>query len=104
MMETFPAPDRPRFDRICTGDTRGMAPDGNHRIVRPDGPDWTVLTPGARRASYRSAQCSEAVARAQRIVRNGGGGVVDVLDDSGSVVRTLTVGSRTRGAADLRVR
>jgi Uncharacterized protein conserved in bacteria (DUF2188) len=81
-----------------------MQTDLNHRIVCPDGDDWTVLTPGARRASYRGANRSEALARAQRIVRNGGGGVIDVLDAAGAVVRTLTVRSRLRGAVDLRVR
>jgi hypothetical protein len=89
------------FAALRCGEPQDM---DNHRIVRPDGPSWTVVTPGSSRASYRSNQCSEAVARAQRIVRNGGGGVVQVLDDSGVVVRSLTVGSRTRGAADLRVR
>jgi Uncharacterized protein conserved in bacteria (DUF2188) len=81
-----------------------MATEGNHRIVCRDGDDWTVVTPGSRRASYRGANRSEALARAQRIVRNGGGGLIDVLDESGSVVRTLTVRSRARGAMDLRVR
>lgn len=78
--------------------------EAHHRLVRPDGSDWTVVTPGAHRASYRSDRRSEAVARAQRIVRNIGGGIVDVLDESGTVVHSVHVGTRTRGAPDLRVR
>jgi hypothetical protein len=72
--------------------------------VRPDGNDWAVLTPGANRASFRSDRRSEAVARATRIIRNAGGGVVDVLDESGDVVQSVSVGARSRGAPDLRVR
>jgi hypothetical protein len=74
------------------------------RIVRPDGDHWAVVTPGARRVSYRASECAEALARAQRIVRNCGGGVIDVLSDDGSLIRTVTVGRRVRGAPDLRVR
>jgi hypothetical protein len=74
------------------------------RIVRPDGDDWAVVTPGARRVSYRASECADALARAQRIVRNCGGGVIDVLDGDGSLIRTVTVGRRVRGAPDLRVR
>ena len=74
------------------------------RIVRPDGDEWAVVTPGARRASFRSPHYSDALARAQRIVRNCGGGVIEVLGDDGSLLRTLTVGRRVRGAPDLRVR
>ena len=74
------------------------------RIVRPDAGEWAVVTPGAARASFRTARCSDAVARAQRIVRNCGGGSIDVLDEAGAVVRQVSVGRRVRGAPDLRVR
>jgi len=74
------------------------------RIVRRDGDQWAVVTPGARRASFRAARFSDAMARAQRIVRNCGGGVIDVVGDDGSLTRSVTVGRRVRGAPDLRVR
>jgi hypothetical protein len=74
------------------------------RIVRRDGDQWAVVTLGARRASFRTPHYSDALARAQRIVRNCGGGVIDVLAEDGSLIRTVTVGRRVRGAPDLRVR
>jgi hypothetical protein len=74
------------------------------RIVRRDGDQWAVVTIGARRASFRTPNYSDALARAQRIVRNCGGGVIDVVGEDGSLIRSVTVGRRVRGAPDLRVR
>lgn len=52
-------------------------------VVPDDGGGWNVLKPGSSRVSVHTRTKKDAIARAQRIVRNAGGGQVRVYDREG---------------------
>lgn len=74
----------------------------SQRIVRFDGRDWVVVAPGADRASFRSSDRGEAVARARRIIRNLGGGQVEICDERDTVQRVIEVTRSRASEPDLR--
>ena len=74
------------------------------RLVRFDGANWVVVAPGADRVSFRSDDRGEAVARARRIVRNLGGGEVEICSEDGAVERVVTVTRSLAQEPDLRPR
>jgi hypothetical protein len=75
-----------------------------HRLVRFDGVNWVVVAPGAERVSFRSDDRGEAIARARRIVRNLGGGQVEICGEHGNVERVVTVTRSLAQEPDLRPR
>jgi len=77
-------------------------PGNPRRLVRYDGEGWVVVSPGAERASYRSPDRGEAIARARRIVRNIGGGEIEVHDRGDRVERVVEVRRSRATRPDLR--
>ena len=77
-------------------------PVTTRRLVRYDGDGWVVLSPGAERASYRSHDRGEAIARARRIVRNIGGGEIEVHDQGDRLERVVEVRRSRASRPDLR--
>lgn len=74
----------------------------SHRLVRFDGRGWVVVAPGADRVSYRSSDRGEAIARARRIVRNLGGGQVEICGERDTVERVIEVTRSPASEPDLR--
>jgi hypothetical protein len=75
------------------------------RVVRPN-PDggWSVVVPGARRASSQHRQRYDAIAVARRTLQNNGGGTVEVVDEAGDAVERQTVlPVRNRRVGDLKL-
>ena len=74
------------------------------RRVVPRGPDgWSVILPGGRRASSTHHERYDAIAAAKRTLQNNGGGMIEVVDESGAVVETQEVPAvRNRRVGDLR--
>ena len=74
-------------------------------MVQPHGDGWSVLVPGARRVSSTHHQRYDAVAVARRTLQNNGGGVIEVLDDTGAVTEQHVVAPvRNRRVGQLRTR
>lgn len=75
------------------------------RVVRPNqSGGWSVMVPGARRASSQHRQRYDAIAVARRTLQNNGGGTVEVVDESGSPVERQTVMPvRNRRVGDIKV-
>jgi len=59
----------------------------NVRIVLPDGEgDWNVKKPGADRASGNFDSKADAIDRARQILRNSGGGELQIRDRHGKII------------------
>lgn len=67
------------------------------RLVEYDGQQWVVRAPASGRASYRGASRPNAVARAKQIVRNLGGGLVEIHARDGSLEQSASVHPRPGG-------
>lgn len=65
--------------------------DGVTRLVEADGDDWVVRSRASDRVSFRGPRRADAVARAKEIVRNLGGGVVEIRGRDGTVEHLATV-------------
>lgn len=65
--------------------------DGVTRLVEADGEGWVVRSRASNRVSFRTANRADAVARAKEIVRNLGGGRVEIRGRDGAVEQLATV-------------
>jgi hypothetical protein len=64
----------------------------NVRIVQPDGEgDWDVKKPHADRASGNFDHKTDAIDRAREILRNTGGGELQIRDKHGKIIDSDTV-------------
>lgn len=82
-----------------------MSSSDGIRMVQPHGDTWSVLVPGARRASSTHRERYDAVAVARRTLQNNGGGVVEVYDHSGRISEQHVVAPvRNRRIGELRLR
>ena len=63
---------------------------GNRHVV-PDGDDWKVVAPGAKRASVRADTQAEAIDRAREIIRKDGGGELIVQGENGRIRQKDTI-------------
>lgn len=74
-------------------------------MVQPHGDGWSVVVPGARRASSTHHERYDAVAVARRTLQNNGGGVVEVYDEVGAMTEQHVVAAvRNRRVGELRSR
>jgi len=75
------------------------------RVVRPNSSGgWSVVVPGARRASSQHRQRYDAIAVARRTLQNNGGGTIQIHDAGGDLVEEQAVHPvRNRRVGDLKV-
>jgi hypothetical protein len=72
-------------------------PETVTRTVEHDGESWVVRSSAAGRVSYRTTTRGNAVARAKEIVRNLGGGQVEIHAPDGHVEQVARVAPAPRG-------
>lgn len=65
--------------------------EGVTRFVVHDGESWVVRSGPGSRVSFRDPSRANAVARAKEIVRNLGGGVVEIRGLDGALEQVATV-------------
>jgi hypothetical protein len=67
----------------------------NDRYVQPGtGGGWDVVKDGHRRATAHAETKEKAIARARELTRRDGGGEVRVMNGTGKIVDSRTVGRR----------
>jgi hypothetical protein len=72
-------------------------PETVTRLVLHDGDAWVVRSRTGDRASFRDTTRANAVARAKQIVRNLGGGLVEIHGPDGALEQVATVSGPPHG-------